>query len=109
MRASVVLLAVLGAAAPPPETPAPWGADRHPTDAPKRRVENVTAGRLAYVWSGAKYLRAERVKTKIRVDDNAWFDGKAGCVLIGNVSKVFGGPMAVEQSNGYYFAKPEDL
>jgi hypothetical protein len=49
MRACLVILAVLGAAAAPQETLAPWGANRHPTDAPKRHVEKVVAGRHAYV------------------------------------------------------------
>ncbi len=57
------------------------------------------AGRLAYVLSGAKYLRTPRVRTKIKVDGKKWFDGKAGCVLIGNVSKVFGGITAFDNAS----------
>src|SRR5262249_55641067 len=49
MRACLVILTVFGAAAGPGETLAPWGANRHPTDAPKRHVEKITAGRHAYV------------------------------------------------------------
>src|SRR5262245_60602395 len=51
MRACFVLLAalVLCTAAGSQETLAPWGANRHPTDAPKRHVEKITAGRHAYL------------------------------------------------------------
>jgi YegS/Rv2252/BmrU family lipid kinase len=59
-------------------------------------------GRAAYVWTGAKHLRVEPFKVKIDVDGRRWFDGKAGCVLVGNVSKVFGGIEAFDD------ASPED-
>jgi hypothetical protein len=49
MRASLVILAVLGTAAGSREVLAPWGESHHPTDAPKRHVERITAGRHAYV------------------------------------------------------------
>jgi hypothetical protein len=49
MRRSFVILAVLGVAAGSNETPAPWGKDFHPTDAPKRHVEKVASGRHVYV------------------------------------------------------------
>lgn len=49
-------------------------------------------GRLAYVWTGARSMRDLRsVKTKIRVDGKTWFEGKATCVLVGNVGRAFGG------------------
>jgi diacylglycerol kinase (ATP) len=47
-------------------------------------------GRAAYLWTGAKNLRAPRVEVRIRVDGHKWFNGKASCVLIGNVGKVMG-------------------
>jgi hypothetical protein len=49
MRRSLILLAVLGVAAEPNSTLAPWGQNADPTDAPKRHVEKVTAGRHVYV------------------------------------------------------------
>jgi hypothetical protein len=49
MRALMVLLAILVPAALPAEPLAPWGTNRHPTDAPKRHVEDIAAGRHAYV------------------------------------------------------------
>ncbi|HEV7526386.1 MAG TPA: YegS/Rv2252/BmrU family lipid kinase [Acidimicrobiia bacterium] len=47
-------------------------------------------GRVAYLWTGAKHLRAKRVGTRVRVDGDTWFDGDTSCVLVGNVGKVMG-------------------
>lgn len=47
-------------------------------------------GRLAYVLSGAKNIRAARVETRVRIDGDKWFDGKASCVLVANVGNVMG-------------------
>jgi hypothetical protein len=49
MRRSFVILAMLGLAAGPHEPLAPWGTNSHPTDAPKRHVEKIAAGRHRYV------------------------------------------------------------
>jgi YegS/Rv2252/BmrU family lipid kinase len=59
-------------------------------------------GRLAYVVTGAKNLRAPRAKVRIRVDGHDWFEGRASCVLFGNVGKLFGGLTAFEH------ARPDD-
>jgi diacylglycerol kinase (ATP) len=59
-------------------------------------------GRVAYLFTGAKNLRAARVDTRIRVDGDKWFKGKAGCVLVGNVGKVMGNVAAFPD------AKPDD-
>jgi diacylglycerol kinase family enzyme len=59
-------------------------------------------GRAAYVWTGAKHLRLEPFKVEIDVEGRRWFEGRAGCVLIGNVSKVIGGMEAFDD------ASPED-
>ena len=48
-------------------------------------------GRVAYLWTGAKQLRATPVGTKIKVDGTTWFDDVSSCVLVGNVGGVFGG------------------
>jgi diacylglycerol kinase (ATP) len=48
-------------------------------------------GRLAYVITGAKHLRSERFGARVRIDGVTWFEGDAGCVLVGNVGKLFGG------------------
>jgi YegS/Rv2252/BmrU family lipid kinase len=60
------------------------------------------AGRLAYVFTGAKNLRAPRTRVRVRVDGKRWFDGEASCVLIGNVGKILGGVTAFEH------ARPDD-
>src|SRR5690242_14893071 len=49
MRALVVVLAVFVPGLHWDEPLAPWVANRHPTDAPKRHVEEIDAGRHAYV------------------------------------------------------------
>jgi YegS/Rv2252/BmrU family lipid kinase len=59
-------------------------------------------GRAAYVWTGAKHLKVDPFRVRIEVDGFRWFDGRAGCVLVGNVSKVFGGVEAFDD------ASPED-
>jgi YegS/Rv2252/BmrU family lipid kinase len=48
-------------------------------------------GRVAYLWSGSKNLPAEVFEAKIRVDGTKWFDGRASCILVGNVGELFGG------------------
>jgi diacylglycerol kinase (ATP) len=48
-------------------------------------------GRAAYLWTGAKHLRARRFRARIEIDGTIWFDDKASCVLVGNVGKVLGG------------------
>jgi YegS/Rv2252/BmrU family lipid kinase len=48
-------------------------------------------GRLAYLRSSVKAMRARSVRMKIRVDDEVWFTGKAACALIGNIGTVTGG------------------
>jgi diacylglycerol kinase (ATP) len=59
-------------------------------------------GRMAYVWTGAKNARREAVGVKIRVDGHRWFQGKASCVLVGNVGKLIGGVSAFQN------ARPDD-
>jgi diacylglycerol kinase (ATP) len=48
-------------------------------------------GRLAYFGSSARAMRSGRRQMKIKVDGQLWFDGKASCVLFGNVGTVTGG------------------
>jgi diacylglycerol kinase (ATP) len=59
-------------------------------------------GRLAYIFTGAKNLRGRRVRTRIRVDGEKWFDDAASCVLVGNVGTILGGIDAFEH------ARPDD-
>lgn len=59
-------------------------------------------GRVAYVWTGAKNLKMPPFRARIDVDGTPWFDGKAGCILVGNVGKVLGGVEAFDD------VSPED-
>ena len=59
-------------------------------------------GRVAYVWSGSENLRSKPFRARIEVDGVGWFKGKASCILLGNVGKLFGGVEAFED------ARPDD-
>ena len=59
-------------------------------------------GRIAYVWTGARNIRAKPFKAKIRVDGATWFHDAASCVLVGNVGNLFGGIEAFDD------ARPDD-
>jgi diacylglycerol kinase (ATP) len=60
------------------------------------------AGRLAYVWTGARNLNSGRVRMRVRVDGVKWFDGRASCILFGNVGTLTGGLTAFKE------ARPDD-
>ena len=55
-------------------------------------------GRAAYVFSGSENLRMKPFRAKIEVDGSEWFNGKASCILLGNVGKLFGGLEAFEDA-----------
>jgi diacylglycerol kinase (ATP) len=59
-------------------------------------------GRVAYMRSSVKAIKAKRAKTDIRVDGARWFSGPASCVLVGNVGTVTGGLRVFDG------AKPDD-
>jgi diacylglycerol kinase (ATP) len=59
-------------------------------------------GRLAYVWTGLRQLNEHAVRTKVSVDGTTWFEGKASCVLFGNVGTITGGVPAFPD------ARPDD-
>ena len=59
-------------------------------------------GRAAYVWTGAKAASGSAQRLRVRVDGHKWFDGKASCVLFGNVGQVGAGVHAFED------ARPDD-
>ena len=56
-------------------------------------------GRAAYIWTGSKSLRAQPFRAKITVDGSDWYDGKASCILIGNVSRLLGGIQLFEDAH----------
>jgi diacylglycerol kinase (ATP) len=59
-------------------------------------------GRAAYLYTGARNLRARRVKATVKVDGRRFFTGRVSCVLIGNVGKILGGISA------FSGARPDD-
>jgi YegS/Rv2252/BmrU family lipid kinase len=59
-------------------------------------------GRLAYIWTASKSIRAEPFKARIDINDELWYKGKASCVLLGNVGSLFGGIEAFDN------ARPDD-
>jgi YegS/Rv2252/BmrU family lipid kinase len=56
-------------------------------------------GRVAYVWSGSENLRSKPFRAEIEVDGVGWFEGKASCILLGNVGTLFGGVEAFEDAS----------
>jgi diacylglycerol kinase (ATP) len=59
-------------------------------------------GRAAYLYTGARNLRARRVKATVKVDGQRFFTGRISCVLVGNVGKILGGISA------FSGARPDD-
>ena len=59
-------------------------------------------GRVAYVWTGSKNLRAKPFKAKIKVDGVPWYADDASCILVGNVGRLFGGVEVFQD------ARPDD-
>ena len=55
-----------------------------------RRLKN-RIGRLAYLYSGTQSLTIRASKAAVEVDGSPFFSGRISCVLVGNVSKIFGG------------------
>jgi YegS/Rv2252/BmrU family lipid kinase len=56
-------------------------------------------GRAAYFVTGARSTAVRPVGTRVRLDGDKWFDGKASCVLIGNVGKVVGSVSVFPDAN----------
>ena len=48
-------------------------------------------GRAAYLWTGARNLRASPVQATVKVDGRHFYRGPITCLLAGNMSKVLGG------------------
>jgi diacylglycerol kinase (ATP) len=59
-------------------------------------------GRVAYVWTGSKSLRAKPFRAKIAIDGTSWYSGAASCILVGNVGRLFGGVEVFDD------ARPDD-
>ena len=48
-------------------------------------------GRVAYLLSGSRHLRLSGFDAQIKVDGADWYEGRATCVLLGNLGDIFGG------------------
>ena len=48
-------------------------------------------GRVAYILSGSRHLRLSGFDAQIKVDGADWYEGRATCVLLGNLGDIFGG------------------
>lgn len=49
-------------------------------------------GRAAYIVAGVRHLGdTNQARARIKVDGKKWFNGRVGCVLVGNVGSLFGG------------------
>ncbi len=59
-------------------------------------------GRLAYLRTGARHVGRRATAMTIELDGTVWFDGRASCVLLGNVGTVTGGVQAFDD------ARPDD-
>jgi diacylglycerol kinase family enzyme len=59
-------------------------------------------GQLAYMWTGLQHVHDGAARVRVELDGAKWFDGKATCVLLGNVGKVAGGVTAFDD------ARPDD-
>ncbi len=59
-------------------------------------------GRAAYIFTGAKNIGLPRVRTRVRIDGDKWFDGDASCVLVANVGEVLG------KVSAFPDARPDD-
>jgi len=66
------------------------GFDADMIDAADGALKN-RLGRMAYVWTGALAARRPPVRMRVKLDGVTWFEGKATCLLAGNVSELFGG------------------
>jgi YegS/Rv2252/BmrU family lipid kinase len=55
-------------------------------------------GRLGYIWTGLKNVRATPFDATITIEGTRWFKGTATCVLVANVGKLFGGVELFEGS-----------
>jgi diacylglycerol kinase (ATP) len=63
--------------------------------------EKEELGRLAYIRSSVKAMRARRVRMSVRLDGAKWFKGKASCVLIGNIGKATGGIQVFDDASPF--------
>jgi hypothetical protein len=90
MHALLLVLATLCPAAGPDDALEPWAANRHPEDAPKRRVEDITAAKHAYIVTQGGTMDGTNCRSPIGggygIWDQAWESNRA--VRLANVGDV---------------------
>jgi diacylglycerol kinase family enzyme len=59
-------------------------------------------GKLSYLKAAVRHVGGPLVPMKIKIDDATWFDGRASCLLLGNVGTIAGGIEAFDD------ARPDD-
>lgn len=55
-------------------------------------------GRLAYVWTGARASHKKSRRMRIKLDGRLWFDGRASCVILGQMGQIGAGMVAFPDS-----------
>ena len=56
-------------------------------------------GHFAYVWTGIGAARMDPFHAKVTIDGVEWFDGKASCVLLGQMGTLAGGLVAFPEAS----------
>ena len=51
-------------------------------------------GALGYVWTGARATRLKPPAMQVALDGTTWFEGRASCLLFGNLGTLIGGVVA---------------
>ncbi|MFF4619123.1 diacylglycerol/lipid kinase family protein [Nonomuraea jabiensis] len=59
-------------------------------------------GKLSYVKAAVRHVGEPLVPMEIKIDGTTWFEGRASCLLLGNVSTIAGGVKAFDD------ARPDD-
>jgi diacylglycerol kinase family enzyme len=54
-------------------------------------ADKARFGQLSYLWAAARHLKRPATGVQVDVDGERWFQGRAACVLVGNVGRVVGG------------------
>jgi diacylglycerol kinase (ATP) len=66
------------------------GFDARVIEGANRKMKS-RIGRAAYIWAATRNLRMDLFQARIDVDGSNWYEGKASCILCGNVGSAFGG------------------
>lgn len=76
------------------------GFDAAMIDDADRGMKSRT-GRLAYVRTALRHVGDTPVETVVRIDGQRWFEGKATCLLLGNIGTIAGGVKAFDEASPF--------